>query len=231
MALTGRIIAIVGRRGVYPMVRLPLPARRILAYLALRGSPVARAVASAELWPDSPEDVGRANLRRAIWNTPAGWIASRDQELVLDAATDLSEAEAAAAKAIGGAELQLEEIKLLSNDILPGWHDEWVIVHQERFHLLRVQALESACRTMTASGHLALATQAGAAALSAEPLRESAAEALIEAHLAQSNRYEAMRCFRSLAKRLEVELGVAPHQSLVERLSDCSAGSAASLIH
>jgi DNA-binding SARP family transcriptional activator len=72
---------------------------------------------------------------------------------------------------------------------------------------------------MTASGQLTLATQAGAAALAAEPLRESAAEALIEAHLAQRNRFEALRCFRSLAQRLESELGVEPDPALVERLS------------
>jgi len=82
---------------------------------------------------------------------------------------------------------------------------------------------------MAASGHHALATQAGAAAVAAEPLRESAVEALIEAHLAQRNRYEAVRCYRSLARRLERELGVSPDQSLAERLVD--AGAASALIH
>jgi hypothetical protein len=32
-----RKVAILGRLGVYPMVRLSLPARRLLAYLALQG--------------------------------------------------------------------------------------------------------------------------------------------------------------------------------------------------
>ncbi len=225
MAPTGRTVAIVGRLGVYPMVRLSLPARRILAYLALKPDPKPRSLASADLWPDSPEEVGRANLRRAIWNTPPGWITSRADELILNAATDLAQAELAAARALGGEELALDEIKLLSSDILPGWHEEWVMPAQERFRLLRVQALETACRTMIGAGHLALATQAGTAALSAEPLRESAAEALIEAHLAQSNRYEALRCYRSLEQRLKVELGVAPQASLAKRMASCHASS------
>ena len=123
MVVAGRIIAILGRLGVHPIVRLPLPARRILAYLALRGGRTARPVASAELWPDSPEEIGRANLRRALWNTPAGWISTRGDELVLEADTDLSHAEAAAARAIGGEALTFDEIKLLSQDILPGWHE------------------------------------------------------------------------------------------------------------
>jgi DNA-binding SARP family transcriptional activator len=223
MSFAGRAIAIVGRLGVYPMVRLSLPARRILAYLAVRGDPVARPIASAELWPDAPEDVGRANLRRALWNAPPGWIDARADELILQADTDLARAEAVAAQAIDGEALTFEDIKLLSNDILPGWHEEWLLAGQDRFRMVRVQALETACRTMTRSGQHSLAAQAGAAALMAEPLRESAAEALIDAHLAQRNRYEALRCYRSLAHRLEVELGVLPDPTLAERLVPASA--------
>ena len=66
-----RIIAIVGALGIFPMTRLSVPARRILAYLAIRGRPIARAHAAADLWPDVPEEASRANLRRALWITPA----------------------------------------------------------------------------------------------------------------------------------------------------------------
>jgi hypothetical protein len=121
-----RKIAIVGRLGVYPMVRLSLPARRILAYLPLRGRPIARGVASAELWPDVPDDVGRANLRRALWHLPRGWVSAVGDELVLDAESDLAQAHRVAACALDGKPLTSDEITLLSNDILPGWHEEWV---------------------------------------------------------------------------------------------------------
>lgn len=218
MVVRTRTIAVVGPLGVHPMMRLSLPARRILAYLAIRGRPVARSVAAAELWPDTPEETGRANLRRALWNAPSDWIETRGDELALNAHTDLAVAEASAARAISGAELDFDEIRL-SDDILPGWHEEWVLPMQDRFRGLRVQALEAACRTMTAQGKLPLAIQAGGAALAAEPLRESAAEALIEAHLAQHNRYEALRCFRSLERRLAHELGVAPDPALAARFT------------
>jgi DNA-binding SARP family transcriptional activator len=218
MADGTRMVAVVGRLGVHPMVRLSLPARRILAYLAVRGQPVERGLASGQLWPDVPDETARANLRRTLWQTPREWISVVGDELMLDARTDLVEAQRVAAAALDGGSLTLPEIALLSNDILPGWHDEWVIAAQDSFRLLRVQALEAACRSMGAAGEHALATQAGAAALAAEPLRESAAEALIEAHLAQRNRYEAAQCFRSLADRLREELGVAPDPALTERL-------------
>ena len=218
MVSAKRMVAILGRLGVHPMVRLSLPARRLIAYLALRGQPVSRAVASAELWPDTPENVGRGNLRRALWHLPQGWAQAIGDELFLDAVCDLAEAHAAAARALAGEPLSFDEINLLSNDILPGWHEEWVLPAHEAFRLLRVQALEAACRTMAVNGSLALATHAGSAALAAEPLRESAAEALIEAHLAQRNRYQAVLCFRTLAERLDCELGVEPDPVLAERV-------------
>jgi DNA-binding SARP family transcriptional activator len=218
MADGTRMVAVVGRLGVHPMVRLSLPARRILGYLAIRGQPVERGLAAAELWPEVRDETARANLRRTLWQTPRDWIHTIGEELVLDARTDLAEAKRVATEALDGAGLSLPQIALLSNDILPGWHDEWVTAAQDSFRLLRVQALEAACRSMATTGQHSLATQAGAAALAAEPLRESAAEALIDAHLAQRNRYEAAECFRSLAERLRDELGVTPDPALTERL-------------
>ena len=214
-----RRVTIVGRLGVFPMVRLSLPARRLIAYLALRGQPLARSVASSDLWPDALDEVGRANLRRALWHLPIGWVSAVGDELVLEARSDLQEAHHAAARALAGNSLTLEEIALLSNDILPGWHEEWVLPQQEAFRLLRVQALETACRTMARTGEHALATQAGTAAFAAEPLRESAAEALIDAHLAQRNRFDAVQCYQVLAQRLQYELGVEPDPLLAKRVA------------
>lgn len=217
-----RRVGVLGRLGVCPLVKLSLPGRRLLAYLAVRTQPVARGIAAADLWIDLPEEVGRANLRRALWHVPRGWIAVTGDELALDAETDLVLAERVAARALGGEVLNYDEIVLLSKDILPGWSEEWLAAAQEAFHLLRVQALEAACRTLSDAGKLALATQAGASALAAEPLCESAAEALINAHLAQRNRYQAVQCYRSLAQRLEFELGVAPDPSLADLVARIS---------
>ena len=87
------------------------------------------------------------------------------------------------------------------------------------FHLLPVRRRwKKPCRTMTKSGNYVLATQAGAAAVAAEPLSESAVEALISAHLGQHNRHQAAQCFRSLEQRLRKELGVTPDPALSDRL-------------
>ena len=218
MTIPKRLVAIVGGLGVSPMVRLSLPGRRLVAYLCLRGHSVPRNVVAANLWPDQPEDVGRANLRRALWHLPVGWISVTGMDLTLNAETDLARARHAAAQAIAGEALTLDDITLLSNDILPGWNEEWLIAAQDSFHLLRVQALEAACRTMAKAGNFVLATQAGAAAVAAEPLSESAVEALISAHLGQHNRHQAAQCFKGLEQRLRSELGVAPDPTLTDLL-------------
>lgn len=213
-----RRVAVLGGLGADPMIRLSLAGRRLLAYLAVKAHPVMRMVAAAELWPDLPDEASRANLRRALWQLPRGWVTTASEDLVLEAESDLTNANRVAARALNGEAITLSEINLLSEDVLPGWHEEWVLTACESHRLLRVQALEAACRTMAALGSHALATQAGAAAVAAEPLRESAAEALIEAHLAQRNRYEAVQCFRELARRLRAELGVGPDPALVKRV-------------
>jgi len=225
VARSGRRVAIVGRLGVHPLVRLSLPGRRLIAFLALIGEPISRGRASAGLWPDQPEEIGRANLRRALWQLPRGWVDIIGDELRLEAETDVAAARTLARHALEDGSLTLSEIELLSTDILPGWQEEWLFAAQDAFRLLRVQALEAACRTMANNGQYAQATQAGLAALAAEPLRESAAEALIDAHLAQRNRYEAAQCFRSLAQRLRDELGVAPDPELTARLVSLGLGN------
>lgn len=213
-----RRVGIVGRLGVFPMIRLSVPARRLIAYLALRDGRAERARAFADLWPNAPDEVGRANLRRGLWQVPRGWIEAQGDELELIAESDLARAHEVAARAIADKPLTFDEIALLSNDILPGWCEEWVLPAHDAFRILRVQALEAACRTLSALGRNALAIQAGSAALAAEPLRESVAEALIDAHLAQRNRFEAVQCFKKLADRLNAELGVEPDPSLTARL-------------
>ncbi len=51
-------------------------------------------------------------------------------------------------------------------------------------------------------------------AVRVEPLRESAQQALIEAHLAEANYVEALRTFRGYARLIRHELGVNPSPRL-----------------
>lgn len=213
-----RHVRLIGGLSVEPPSRLTVPARRLLVFLALRSGPVQRWVVAEALWPGLDERQARASLRRAIWHLDQEWLRLEGDSLAVTATVDVGAARLAAEQALGGQVLARESVAMLTADILPGWNDEWLVPFQEEFHDLRVRALEVVCRTLVERGDLPLATQAGTAAVAAEPLRETAVEAVVISHLAEGNRYEAVRCYRSLARLLRTELGVRPNDVLTERL-------------
>jgi len=224
MSLAGRThrVSVLGGLGVHPAERLSGAGRRVLAYLAVRSPRALRSLLCMELWPNMDETRARANLRRALWQLPAGWVEVDGPDLVLDAEVDYANATEVAARAIGGELLPATDLKLLLLDLLPGWYDEWLREHQEQFHLRRVQALEETCRRATATGDLCTATSAGLSAVTAEPLRESAVTALVAAHLCEGNRADAARRYHAYAALLQTELRCQPGPELQALLSGVS---------
>jgi DNA-binding SARP family transcriptional activator len=111
--------------------------------------------------------------------------------------------------------LNVETLSAMSADLLPDWYeDDWVVAHRERYHHLRLHALEAMCERLTAARRYGEAVEAGLAAVRAEPLRESAHQALVRAHLAEGNRFEAARQYRSCRGLLRNELGLEPSPGL-----------------
>ena len=214
-----RQVGVLGRLGIYPPQPLSGVGRRVLAYLAVKGPVAQRSLASMDLWPDLSEVRARANLRRALWQLPTDWVSSTGWDMRLNADVDLHVARQVTDLALSKALLDAEQIALITPELLPGWYEEWLTGEQEEFHLRRIQALEEASRTATASGAFDLATRAALAALCAEPLRESAVTALIQAHLEEGNRFEAVRRYQSYAELLRLELDVRPGDRLVELVS------------
>ena len=111
---------------------------------------------------------------------------------------------------------------LHADDILPDWSDEWVVVDRERFHQLRLHALERLCALLAATGRYGLAVEACLTVLASEPLRESAQRQLIEVYLSEGNRAEALRQYSSYQRAIREEVGVEPSgdiSDLVNRLA------------
>ncbi len=104
----------------------------------------------------------------------------------------------------------------LDAGLLPDWEDEWVLVERERLRQLHLHALETIATRLLSVGKVAEAVHAGAAALSAEPLRESAARLLVSAHLAAGNAAEARRVYERYRVDLLRELGIQPSARLRE---------------
>ena len=105
------------------------------------------------------------------------------------------------------------QVAALGLDLLPGWTEHWVDQERERFHKLRLHALESLCRRLTEAGRHELAIQAGQLVVDVEPLREGARRALIEAHLAAGNVSAAVHQYDSFVE-LCATFGFAPETEL-----------------
>lgn len=207
-------VRVLGRFQVEPEMRLVSGAARTVAYLALADGRAGRDEIAEALWPFARRQQSRANLRKSIWQIPSGLVDASNGSLRLCADIDIVRAHETAAAALSGEAIEFSDVQLLSYDVLIGWYDEWIDGFRDDFASLRVAALETACRTLVETGRALLAVRAGEAALAADPFRESAALALIGAHLAQGNRHAAAALGQRFAARLQSELGLSPAPQL-----------------
>jgi DNA-binding SARP family transcriptional activator len=209
-------------------VAIPMSAQRVAAFLALRDRPLLRSYVAGSLWLDTPEERAQANLRSALWR-----LHRCSRELVEAAGprlsigshveVDLRGAEALARRALReNAHVHEFAADLLTDDLLPDWYDDWVLLQREQFRQLRLRALDVLCERLTGEGRLGEALDVGLAALVGEPLRESAHRAVIRVHLADGNPGEAIRQYR-LCRRLLGELGVRPTQQLEDLMRGVTA--------
>jgi DNA-binding SARP family transcriptional activator len=198
---------------------LPLGTQRLLAFMAIKGSPMTRPCISGSLWLDASEARASANLRTALWRLRRlEWpviVATRSHLRLNDAiSVDYWEALDAARRVLGPDGPRGDELGLIMGELLPDWYDEWVVHERERLRLLRLHALEQLCRWLTAQGRLGEAIDAGMSAVGAEPMRESAHRALVEVHLAAGNWRAALHQYEYYSQLLNEELGLPPSEEM-----------------
>lgn len=203
-------------------VAVPLSAQRLVCFLALHRQPLLRSFVGGALWGSSTQQRAEGSLRSALWRLPhpGALIALTAEHIALAPAVvvDYREGEALAHRLLDPAQ-DLDDVshlndEVLARDLLPDWSEDWVLMERERYHQLRLRALEALCRRLSANGRFGQAVQAGLAAVAGEPLRESARLALIEAHLAEHNVAAALREYESFRQQLDLELGLAPSEQL-----------------
>ncbi|SDB91727.1 DNA-binding transcriptional activator of the SARP family [Raineyella antarctica] len=206
---------------------IPLPGvcERLLAYLAVIG-PTHRNVLCGNLWPENTEKCARASLRTALWTLthtcPDCLSVTRGSaRLAPDVEVDLDRFRRLAWTLMGGdpqpAAYGTGEQLLRActgAELLPGWYDDWLDDPRERVRLLRLHALEALCASLNDRGQHGLALQVALEVARMEPLRESAAAAVIATHLRAGNAVEARRFHASFSARLWDELGVTPSEEL-----------------
>jgi DNA-binding SARP family transcriptional activator len=207
-------------------------AQRLIAFLALQNRPRARSYVAGMLWPDTTMSRASANLRSALWRatrTSHQIIDASAQELAIGRHTtvDIHDAATRAHRLLDISRpcddiLNLQTLTDLSAELLPDWSEnEWVLLEQERYHQLRLHALEAMSERLTAAKRHGEAVVAGLAAVRAEPLRESAHRALVQAHLAAGNVSAALRQYDQCRRLLLDELGLEPSQMLRSLLPPC----------
>jgi DNA-binding SARP family transcriptional activator len=206
-------------------VELPVHAQRVLAFLALRDGAQPRQRVAERLWLDVPRERALASLRTALWRIrractdlvrcPGGRLAL-GQQVDVDAHRLVAEAGQLVRDASG---ISLAQIRMrpLEAELLPDWDEDWLLFERERLHQMCIHALEALSRRLVDVGQFAHAIEAAQAAIAAEPLRESAHLALIDAYLAEGNMIEAQRDVEKFAAMLWDELGSEPSTRLVER--------------
>jgi DNA-binding SARP family transcriptional activator len=198
-------------------VDLPLSSQRVLAFLALQLRPQARSHVAATLWTNFTTERAGASLRSALWRVhlcgqPLVAADARTLRLLPDVVVDLRDSARCAQQILRG-QVKGDEVRvddLIAGDLLPGWYEDWIVTEREHFRQLRLHALEQLCEQLTDEGRFGQAVEAGLAAVSGEPLRESAHRVLIRVYLQEGNRAEAIRQYSVCRDVLRRELGIDP---------------------
>jgi DNA-binding SARP family transcriptional activator len=181
---------------------------------------------------DIPESRSLASLRTALWRIRQAGIEIIETDHVRVSLRDRVDVDldllVVQARRILSDNQTLEDrdydARFLRSDLLPGWDEDWVLSERERIRQVRLHALEALCRRLTHVQRYAEAVEAGQEAVAAEPLRESAHRALIEAHLAEGNRGEALRQYHNYATLMHGELRLDPSEDLHSLVLSVSVG-------
>jgi len=211
-------------------VPLPLQSQRVLAYLSVavstRHCATPRAMLADRLWPQATERRGQTTLRTALWRIrqlDPRLLHTRQEVLLLGDAVDvdLRKSVAQANRLLArGPDLDPRDavVDPLQGDLLPGWDEDWLLLERERVRQLHLHALEALAHRLRALGRYAEAVDAALAAVTAEPLRESAQSVLIGVHLAEGNVTEAYRQYDRYTALLWAELRITPSAALATRV-------------
>jgi DNA-binding SARP family transcriptional activator len=195
--------------------------QRLLAFLALHRRPVSRGTLSQRLWGPVDERHGAAALRSNLWRLPkpAGrtLVAASPSHVSLSdsVVVDLWEREQATAEHRAADEPHTR----WTDDLLPGWSEDWLVVEQESYRQRRLHVLDDLSGALCEAEQYSSALDAALAAVQADPLRESAHRRVVSVHLAEGNPSEALRAYHAYRRLLASELGLPPSPAIREQVA------------
>ncbi|MEW2417468.1 bacterial transcriptional activator domain-containing protein [Streptomyces sp. NPDC046866] len=182
-----------------------------------------------QLWPDCTCCRAAANLRsalcraRKLGSAPAIDIADHSLALAPSLSVDFHDAWDSARRIVAGDAAARDRDRLvadLSQALLPGWDDEWLLLERERWDQLRLYALEALAQRFQSEGRHLSALQTSLAAIGIDPLRETPHRIAVEVHLAEGNVASAVKRYQEYRRLLQLELKVAPSPQLTRLVCD-----------
>ncbi|MFD9466575.1 BTAD domain-containing putative transcriptional regulator [Streptomyces sp. NPDC060027] len=210
-------------------VAISTGAQRLLAFVALHREGAHRRLTAEQLWPDCTSCRAAANLRsalcqgRKIGSAPAIDSADRNLSLAPSVSVDFHGAWDGACRLVSGDGAGPDGDRLaadLSQTLLPGWDDEWLLLERERWDQLRLYALEALAQRFQSEGRHLSALQTSLAAISIDPFRETPHRIAVEVHLAEGNVACAVKRYKDYRRLLQMELKVAPSPRLTRLVRD-----------
>lgn len=215
----GPYLTLEGRR-----CEVPEGCKRLLAYVALQHQRVERRHTAEALWPFGEEGRAAGNLRSALWRlrgvgievlTVDKWWLTISDDVVVDVHVVTESADRLINGTATEGDLVVSPYWVDALNLLPGWYEDWALMERERLRQRTLHALEVLSKSLSDSGRFADSVDVALLAVGAEPLRESAQRALIEAHIAEGNLVEARRGCQTYRELLRRELGVEPSRDLI----------------
>lgn len=176
-------------------VQLSDTAQRLVAFVALGGHPLRRALVAGTLWPEKTESRASANLRSTLWRLnaagPRPTIMCVGSALVLDpdVCVDVFGLQRQGWALLDRTTGLIPELSAdwFSKVLLPGWYEDWVILERERLGQLQIRFMEALVHHLRERGELARAIDQAMRLVALDPLREHSQLALVQALLAEGS--------------------------------------------
>jgi DNA-binding SARP family transcriptional activator len=190
----------------------------LLVYLAMRpGTAVTRSRLAALLWPDEPEETGRANLRRhlhhlqrALPPSRTPWITTQGASVCwsrdADAWIDVVEFDRLAADESG----HESAVALYRGDLAEPLFEEWLIGERERLRAMQLDMLYGLGICARARRDFPAAVGYADQILALDEWREDAVRLSMAARYESGDRSAALSVYDRFAARLQSELHVDP---------------------
>ena len=214
--------------------------QELLSYLLIhRDRPHSREALASLLWADTSTEKSKKYLRQALWHLHAALNSDNGNGtdvLLVDHDwlslnpcsnlwTDVADFERAFAGAEGVAGRQLDTqkadalkdaVSLYSDDLLPGYYQDWILFERERLQNMYLLMLDKLIVYLQFRGEYEVAQGYGATILRYDPARERTHRQLMHLFSLAGDRTSALRQFERCVQALKQELGVKPERKTVE---------------